>query len=410
MPKSNEVAVSKKPMRKISAHLILDGRGNCFHKGILTIDQEGTILDIQDTAGILHESAEVEFFSGMIVPGFVNAHCHLELSHLQHKFTEGAGFIPFIRKVVESRNNEPDQVLQAADRADLLMYKNGIVAVGDIANGISAFEIKKKSKIFYFTFVETLGFAPQRASKAFDWALSCVKSAEASGLVASIVPHAPYSVSVPLFNAVSAEANRTGAPLSIHSQECKEEDELYQYGTGEMLRHLQENLSIDTSFFRPTGESALHSTLRFLGRQNHLLLVHNIYTNQADIDFIKEVRNPDTTWFVLCPGSNQYIQDMLPDIELFRENKLQICLGTDSLASNHQLSVLEEMKIIQAAYPTISLNELAVWASYNGAKALNIGDWAGSIEIGKRPGLNLLTGLDLSEQKLLPGTRVKKLG
>jgi cytosine/adenosine deaminase-related metal-dependent hydrolase len=146
-----------------------------------------------------------------------------------------------------------------------------------------------------------------------------------------------------------------------------------------------------------------------LPSKNHLLLVHNLFTRQSDIDYIQGLRPLENTWFVLCPGSNLYIQERLPDIDLFRKNQLQICLGTDSLASNHQLSVLEEMKIIQTAYPEISLEELTVWATFNGANALGIGDWAGSIEVGKRPGLNLLTGLDLSRRRILPGTSVKKL-
>ncbi len=397
-------------MRRISAHLILDGRGNCYPKGILTLDADGTILDIQDTKGNLQESAEVEFFSGVIVPGFVNTHCHLELSHMQNTFRKGEGFVPFLKNVIETRADSPEKVVKAVERADLLMYKNGIVAVGDIGNGTSAFEVKSRSKIDYFTFVETLGFDPGRAEKAFEWAKQCMQDAERLGLKASIVPHAPYSVSYPLFNAVTAEAIQTGSILSIHSQESLEEDELYRYGTGEIVSHLRDNIAIDTSFFCPTGKSAIQSTLEILPTQNNLLLVHNLFTKQSDIDYIESVRKLSNTWFVLCPGSNLFIQDRLPDVNLFRDNHLQICLGTDSLASNNHLSILEEMKIIQAAYPAISIGELVNWASFNGANALRISDWAGSIEIGKRPGINLLTGLDLFGEKFLSGTKVKKIG
>jgi len=396
-------------MRKISAHQILDGRGNCYSKGILTLDSDGTILDIQDTKGNLHEAAGIEFYSGVIVPGFVNAHCHLELSHLHQIFPEGAGFVNFLKAVVEGKVNEPDNILLAAERADILMTKNGIVAVGDIANGYSAFDVKRKSRIDYFTFVETLGFSPGRAEKAMEWAGMCLKRALDLGLKASIVPHAPYSISGPLFKAVAAEALHTGLPLSIHSQESMEEDEMYQSGTGEMFHHLRNNLFIDTAFFQPTGKSALRSTLEYMPLQNNLLLVHNLYTKQDDLDYISSVRGLGNTWFVLCPGSNLYIQNRLPDIDLFRKNNLRICLGTDSLASNHQLSIVEEMKIIQAAYPYITLGELAGWASFNGANALGIDSWAGSIEVGKRPGIILLKGLDLSEGRLLPGTSVKRL-
>ena len=176
-----------------------------------------------------------------------------------------------------------------------------------------------------------------------------------------------------------------------------------------MVVHLRDNLGIDSSLFSPTGESALRSTLKLLPAKNNLLLVHNLYTTQGDLEYIATIRELRNTWFVLCPGSNRYIQNQLPDIELFRRNRLQVCLGTDSLASNHQLSILEEMKIIQQASPSITLDELLGWATIHGANALEISDWAGSIEIGKRPGINLLTNVDLSERKLFSGTRVKKI-
>jgi cytosine/adenosine deaminase-related metal-dependent hydrolase len=396
-------------MRKISAHLILDGKGQRYPKGILTVDADGTILDIEETGGILHESAEVEFFSGIIVPGFVNAHCHLELSHLEGAFPEGTGMVPFLKQVVEGRNSEPSVILEAAERADLLMYRDGIVAVGDISNGTTAFEIKKDSKIKYHTFIEALGFSPDRAGKAFDWSKNCSEVAKRLKLSSSIVPHSPYSVSEPLFRKIAAEAKEAGSILSIHSQESPGEDELYRSGTGEMIRHLRDNLSIDTSFFHPTGKNAIQSILGYLPSQNNLLLIHNLYTGQDDIDYIENVRDPGKTWFVLCPGSNLYIQNKLPDIDLFRSSGLQICLGTDSLVSNHQLSLLEEMKTIQNACPAITLGELTNWATYNGANALNMSDWAGTIEVGKHPGINLLTGLDVIGEKLLPGTRVRKL-
>jgi aminodeoxyfutalosine deaminase len=396
-------------MRKISAHLILDGRGKSYAKGILSVEEDGTIADIQDTQGVLDESASVEFFSGIIVPGFVNAHCHLELSHLHRHYEEGSGFVSFIRQVTQNRYNDPEKIIQAAENADWMMHKNGIVAVGDVANETTVFGVKQKSDIDYYTFVEALGFVPDRAINAFERAKFGLQAAKELGLKAGIVPHAPYSISIPLFEAIAEEAVKSDSILTIHSQESKEEDELFISGTGGIAGHLRDNLSIDTSFFCPTSESAIRSTLELLPSTNNLLLVHNLHTTQADIDFITRVRKPENTWFVLCPGSNLFIQNKLPDVGLFRTNHLQICLGTDSLGSNHQLSILEEMKIVQTAFPGISLDELITWACFNGAAALKMSGSVGSIEIGKRPGLNLLQSLDIAEKRLQPGTRVKKL-
>ncbi len=396
-------------MRKISAHYIFMGTGVVLNKGIVILNEEGIVTEIIDTKGRLEEQAGVEFYSGAIVPGFVNAHCHLELSHLRSVFPEKTGLPGFLKNVVANRNHEESYVLDAAIKADFELWHNGVVAVGDISNTYTTFEIKSRSKLRYHTFIEVLGFSPHRAGRAFEWAEICLAEARSLGIPASIVPHAPYSISKELFELVSKFAEDNHSILSIHSQECASEDDLYRTGDGELARHLTENLSMDISFFEPTGKTALESVINWLPEQNKLLLVHNVCTVQKDIDLLRFVRNIDKTWFVLCPNSNLYIEDRLPDIALFRKNGLKLCLGTDSLSSNWKLSILEEMKTIHRYFPEIPFGELVTWATLNGAEALEMDTWAGSIEIGKKPGLNLITGMDLNAIQLLPQSKVKRL-
>ncbi len=229
------------------------------------------------------------------------------------------------------------------------------------------------------------------------------------GLAASIVPHAPYSISKELFNNISAHAEKENSILSIHNQESTFEDDLYRLGSGPIADHLTENLLIDLSFFKPSGKSALDTILDWLPKDNNLLLVHNLYTKNIDIERISQRRKMSKTWFVLCPNSNLYIEDRLPDINLFRDKSLQICIGTDSLSSNHHLSILEELKTIQLHFPQITFAELITWATRNGAKALDIKKWAGTIEVGKKPGINLIEGMDLQNLQLLPHSKVKRL-
>lgn len=396
-------------MRKLSAHYIITGTGVVLIKGIIILSDDGTIIDIIDTKGELDEMANVEFFTGVLIPGFVNAHCHLELSHLRNVFPEKTGLPGFLKNVVEHRNIEGDKAIEAARKADFELYRNGVVAVGDISNSDTTFKLKSESKIAYHTFIETLGFAPQRAEKAFAWAERCFGEARSLGLKVSVVPHAPYSISKELFGKISELAINQHSILSMHSQESLAEDDLYISGDGEIVRHLTENLTIDMAFFNPTGEKAIRSVINWLPKENKLLLIHNIRTDQEDIDLIAKTRSLDKTWFVICPDSNLYIEDRLPDIELFRANKLQICVGTDSLSSNHKLSMLDEIKTIQANFPSIPLEEIVTWATQNGAKALEMNDWAGTIEVGKRPGINLITGMDLQNLMLLPQSKVKRL-
>lgn len=396
-------------MRKLSAHYIFTGTGAVLEKGIIYLTDEGVVADIIDTRGELKEMAGVEFFSGVITPGFVNAHCHLELSHLHSVFPEKTGLSGFLKNVYEHRNTDEERVKRGVRKADRELWENGIVAVGDISNSNQTFALKSKSKIVYHTFIEALGFSPQRAERAFEWAMQCFKEARGLGLTVSVVPHSPYAISRELFEKISHFAIRNHSVLSMHNQESSGEDELYRSGIGEIFKHLTENIRVDLSTFKPSGKSALESVIDWLPKENKLLLVHNIQTRQKDIDLISRSRSLHRTWFVLCPESNLYIENTLPNIDLFRENKLQICLGTDSLSSNRKLSILEEMKTIQRHYPDIPFGEIVTWATRNGAEALNMEGWAGTIEMGKKPGINLITGMELHHLLLLPRSRVKKL-
>jgi cytosine/adenosine deaminase-related metal-dependent hydrolase len=396
-------------MRKLSAHYIVTATGTILEKGIIVLTNEGVVTEIIDTNGELDEKAGVEFYSGLLVPGFVNAHCHLELSHLRDIFPEKTGLPGFLKNVIRHRNLEENNAIAEAQKADFEMWKNGVVAVGDISNTNLTFQLKSKSKIAYHTFIEALGFSPHLAERAFAWAKYCSGEAHSLGLRSSIVPHAPYSISKELFELISEFAKNQDSILSMHSQECSEEDALYSTGDGEMVRHLTENLALDLTSFKPTGKSALESVIDWLPQNNKLLLVHNLRITQKDIELIQKTRSLRNTWFVLCPGSNLYIENRLPDIDLFRKNNLQICLGTDSLSSNHQLSMLGEIKIIQSHFPGIPFSEIVLWATRNGAEALEMSNWAGTIEIGKKPGINLITGMDLQHLVLLPSSKVKRL-
>ena len=119
-------------MRKFSAHYIFTGTGRILNKGIITLTDDGVVSDIVDTNGELNEPAGVEFYSGIITPGFINAHCHLELSHLRDKIPEHLGLPSFLKIVNEQRISDPLNVERDAVKGDSELWRNGVVAVGDI--------------------------------------------------------------------------------------------------------------------------------------------------------------------------------------------------------------------------------------------------------------------------------------
>jgi aminodeoxyfutalosine deaminase len=229
------------------------------------------------------------------------------------------------------------------------------------------------------------------------------------GLSASVTPHSPYSVSELLFQKIRKKALAENTILSVHNQESQAEIEFFLKGTGPVFQHLSQTLALDVSHWQPAGKSSLEFTLSFIPRENPLLLVHNTFSSPADIQMLKRKRNMENTFLVLCLNANLYIEDRLPQVLLFQKEKMNICLGTDSLASNHALSILQEMITLQHNFPEISLQDLVEWGSLNGSRALDLTDLFGSFEPGKRPGVNLITGVDLQRLKLTDKSKVKKL-
>ncbi|MFD2148167.1 amidohydrolase family protein [Mucilaginibacter antarcticus] len=342
---------------------------------------------------------------GIICPGFVNTHCHLELSHLQGKITEGEGLINFIKNIQLIRNSDPEEVEAAAIKADSDMYESGIVAVGDISNSNATIALKAKSKIYYHTFVETFGFTPEKAESVFENALALAEQFKSQPC--SVTPHAPYSVSKELLKLIKkySDDNPYKNLISIHNQECEDENKFYRYKLGS-FNELYEHFGIDISYFKPQARNSLQSILPLLTNKQGILLVHNTCTNLKDIYFIKRFDRRINWCF--CPNANLYIEGSLPKVDLFLDQGFNITLGTDSLASNKKLCILSEMSTLQAKFPALTIERLLKWATLNGATFLGIEKSKGSLEAGKQPGLNLISGLN-SDLMITADTKVRRL-
>lgn len=394
-------------MRKISATYIFPGNRPPLKNGILTCQDDGTVMDVTDTGGRLAEQHGLEYYSGILVPGFVNTHCHLELSHMEGKIPEKTGLSGFLGYIGALRNSREEDMVRMIQKADLQMRASGIVAAGDISNGYLTLGTKKQSPIFYHTFVEAFGFHPSRAERAFLFAEYVEKMFKESGLSASVTPHAPYSVSEMLFKRIRDKAREDKSIQSVHSQESMDEALFFHDGTGPIAHHIQEILGIEISGWTPPRKGSLAYILSFLNPENPLLLVHNTFTSEADIRELKSQRKMENTFFVLCPNANLYIENRLPQVSLFREEGLNICLGTDSLASNHALSILNEMIILHQYFPSIAMQDLVDWACPNGARALGIEGRYGSFKPALKPGVNLITGVDLKNLRFTGKSRVQ---
>lgn len=353
---------------------------------------------------------DVRRYSGLLCPGFVNTHCHLELSHMAGVIPPGTGMVDFLLQVMGRRGELGRDPLDAARQADRQMGEAGIVAVGDISNNISTLPIKAGSRLYYHTFVEVMGFLPSSADARLAQARQVYDAARRvlGADAASLVPHAPYSVSKPLFEALDKTYEGTRGILSIHNQESEAENQFYREAGGDLLR-LYAALGQNIDFFPPYGHSSLETYLPWLDAPSSLLLVHNTASAPGGIRFALDLaarRNQSLFW-CLCPGANRYIQRALPPLGLLRDQGCTLTLGTDSLASNDELSILSEIKILREHFPEVPLEEMLGWATLNGAKALNLDGVFGRFAPGTRPGVLLLG--PLKEMTLTPETAVKVL-
>lgn len=353
----------------------------------IVVGADGLVLEILPAP-----LTDTKVFAGVLCPGFVNAHCHLELSHLKGVAPEKTGIVDFLI-FMSTRRQEFEQYDKAGAMTAALseMKSNGIVAIGDIANGTDTLSVRAQSDIRFHTFVEALGMVPAGAEKRFDFYRELYQkfAAQIGRHKQSITPHAPYSVSERLFRLI--DEFEPDSILSIHNQEGACENDLFRSGKGD-LHQLFQALNIPEFHLESHQQNSLSTYVTWLTASHPVILVHNTFCEAEDLRVAKE--HFSNLWFCLCPNANIYIEGRLPDVPLLLNENANICIGTDSLASNHQLSIISELQMLKENFKNLDWEMLLKWGTYNGAKALQLEQEFGRITIGKKPGLIQLSGLE----------------
>ena len=370
---------------------------------VLITDADGHIMDIADRK---EAGEDIEAYNGILSPGLINCHCHLELSHMKGLIPKHTGLVDFVLKVVKERHFDEQELIAGIEKGEFEMWENGIVAVGDICNNTLTIGQKAAGRLSYHNFIEASGFPAAVAASRFQRAVD-IYNAYATALPSnSITTHAPYSVSPELFSMINAFPNN--GVLSIHNQEIADENEFFQKGTGDLLR-IYEAMGIDISFFKPSKKTSLQTWLPHFSKAQSIILVHNVATSAQDIEFaqLSIINYQLSTFFCLCPNANLYISNVLPDVQMLIDHQCDIVLGTDSLASNDQLSILAEMKTLQQHFPALELTTLLQWATSNGARALQMDDMFGSFEQLKKPGIVLIAGME--GERLTDYSKVRRI-
>lgn len=393
-----------KELMKLTADLIYPVTSEPVKNHVIVLDENGVILSIDPISA--HDPATIQKHEGVLVPGFINTHCHLELSHMKGMVDTGTGLIPFIKGVVTMRDVPQEKIDAAIKAGDQEMFDAGIVAVGDISNKVDTAKVKMESTIKYYTFVEMFDFMQdENAQKTFDQYKAVFdEQADGKGNRKSCVPHAPYTVSNKLYQLINQE-NKKDLTISIHNQETPEENLLFQEKKGGFV-DFYNGFGIPLENFKSTGNASIYSAMQEMDANQRTLFVHNSTTTKADIE--AAVRWNKNTYWATCPNANLYIENRLPNYQAFLETNAMMTIGTDSLTSNWQLSVLEEMKTIAKYKSFVPFDTLLKWATINGAKALGFEDELGSFRVGKKPGVNLLN-LDPKNLKLNSETQIKRI-
>ena len=379
---------------KFQANQIFTGTKMLGADHVLIVATDGKVIDLVNASDA---GDDIQHFSGLLCPGFINSHCHLELSHMRGLIPEHTGLVDFVFKIVTERHHAEEAIAEAIDRAEQEMLQNGIVAVGDICNNIATLPQKKLNNLSYHNFIEISGWNPSIAQSRFERAEDIYRSFNEISPAKNRVAISPqlWSMIAPDF------ADRT---ITIHNQETSFEDALFINGSGDFNRMYQ-LMQLDTSFYQPSGKSSLQSYFHHLQNAEQVLLVHNTFSSEVDIAFANDL-HAHVNWCI-CINANQYIENAVPPINLLRKLQSNILVGTDSLASNHNLSILDELKTITHFFPEIPLAELLQWATFNGAKALQMSDRLGSFEKGKIPGVLLIE--NVHQQQNLSEAKVKRL-
>ncbi len=390
------------PYRKFKADYLFTGIDLLDSNSVLVTDERGKVEDIVnvDEAG-----EDVETLSGILCPGFINAHCHIELSHLKNKIAENTGLTEFVYRVVTERHYPTEDIENAMQLAVEEMAQNGIVAVGDICNNELGITSKNEGQLRFYDFIEVSGWNPAIAQERFVRSKAIYDKYIQNKKETSMVPHAPYSVSYPLWEKITPFFSQK--VVTIHNLETEDENKFFSEGKGDLIR-MYEMMKIDNSFYAFPGISSIQSYFKKMVNASSVILVHNTFIKQDDVDYIFKAKPASQlVSFCLCPNANIYIENKLPPVLMLLDNGVNIVVGTDSLASNHQLDILEELKTISKNFPSVTTKMMLTWATLNGAKALQMENIIGSFEKGKQPGIVLIENLE--GDKLKSDSKAKRL-
>lgn len=354
--------------QKLRGDHLFNGKNLLGPDAVLVLDDHGHKLDI---IPLEQAGADVQYIPGAILPGMVNAHCHLELSHMKGKIPEKTGLVDFLLEVVRGRQTEPQQITDAIALAYAEMEADGIRAVADICNTSNTLEIKKNSLIRFHNFMEMICLTEGQLSSRSEYVSSLLQNFNTQQpWPSSLAPHAPYTLHPAALQFLNDHTE--GQLITIHNQETKAENELFQEGKGDFLK-LYAAFGQTSSPIPITHTNSIQGYLPYFNKGQKIILVHNTFMSEEDMLWADAYAQQQgiVLYHCFCVNANRYIEDALPNIPAFIQQNANIVLGTDSLSSNWSLKLSDEIHTILNHYDSISLEDCLQWVCGNGWEMLD---------------------------------------
>lgn len=336
------------------------------------IEKVGRFKELRGMGGDISDHGE-----GVIWPALVNAHTHLELSAMGGRVSGERGFASWVRELIELRGKLlKEDVEKAVHEALSEMYSQGTGLAADTGNSLLAHDIGRgQQNIDIEFFFEFLGFNREKTEAArilLDEMVFYLEREPHFHLAA----HAPYSVSAALLDELKRRSKENGKMLSMHLGETLEEKDFLKNSSGDLKELLKDRSAWDSEF-KPLEEEPVFY-LKSLGiLDKATICVHLVNLTEKELTALAE----SGAKICLCPRSNVFLGVGFPRIERMLELNMRPALGTDSLASNCSLSILDEMVAVATYAPSVPLEKILEMATINGARALGRQDF-GSISPG----------------------------
>ncbi|MZH03325.1 MAG: amidohydrolase family protein [Nitrospinae bacterium] len=363
---------------KIKFRALLTMCGDPVENGELIID-DGNIVDIVTQPG--NDDDALDLSDYLLMPGFVNAHSHISLSALDKKLSPSESFADWIRALIPLNSDlDKESRVHGIQSGAEEMKRSGVTALGDYVADPELLPLIGDLGFRSVLFLETIGFHSEKAQELYKSVEAVLmRGNPSSNCQLGVAPHAPYSVSPDLFRSLGQLAQKYHCPVSCHVAEIKEEGRFLVLGDDSLEELLKERSAWDPNW-QPPYKSPIQY-LSSLGILENLIAVHCNFVSD-DLGLMEE----NKVSAVFCPQSSDWFgRTKLMPVRQLIDRGINVALGTDSLASNHSLNFLDELRMADKLLPDVTRKEILEMATSGGSKALGL--QSGSLVAGKKADL-----------------------